>query len=90
MEAIDHEARALIAALRAEHEGHTVLCTERWTESRKATHGLQEDVREVKGDVKAMRSVIDQSKGGWRVIALIGGCSAAIGGLAVKFVPFLR
>lgn len=90
METVDHEARALIATLKAEHEGHIVLCTERWTESRKATHGLQEDVREVKGDVKAMRSVIDQGKGGWKIIILVGGCATAIGGLAVKFLPFLR
>lgn len=45
---------------------------------------LEKDVNEVKGDVKAIRATIDSASGGWRMLLVIGGISAAIGGFITK------
>lgn len=50
---------------------------------------VREDMGEIKDDVKAIRTVIDQTKGGWKVMAMVSGLSAAFGGLVVKLAPLL-
>lgn len=50
---------------------------------------VREDIMEIKGDTKAIRSVIDQTKGGWKMMAMVSGLSAAFGGIIVKIAPFL-
>ena len=44
---------------------------------------LNETVDRIATDVAAMKSTMDQAKGGWRVVLLVAGVSGAIGaGLA--------
>ena len=50
---------------------------------------VKEDVREIKNDVKNILNFVNQTKGGWKTIALISGCSSAFTLFAVKFLPFL-
>ena len=49
---------------------------------------LENDVHEMKSDIKAIRATLDNATGGWRMFLLVGGVSAAVGGLLVKLVSF--
>ncbi len=48
---------------------------------------LEKDVTEMKGDIKEVLKTLDKASGGWRVFMLVGGVSAAIGGLIAKMLP---
>lgn len=50
---------------------------------------IEETLGEVRADVKALRSLAEGAKGGWRTLMIVGGIGTAIGGALVKFVPFL-
>ncbi|MBU0724381.1 MAG: hypothetical protein KJ904_08690 [Alphaproteobacteria bacterium] len=39
----------------------------------------REDITEMKSDVKAIRATLAEARGGWRVMVLLGGGSAALG-----------
>lgn len=39
----------------------------------------REDMAELKLDVKAIRSVLAEARGGWKLLMLLGGAAAAIG-----------
>jgi hypothetical protein len=45
---------------------------------------LEEDVSEMKGDIKAIRATLDKASGGWKMLMVIGGLSAAIGSFVTK------
>ena len=45
---------------------------------------LEKDVAEVKDDVKAIRATLDKASGGWRVLMMVGGASAAIAAFVTK------
>lgn len=40
---------------------------------------LEADMRELKGDVKAIRTTIDEAKGGWRMLLAVGGAAGMVG-----------
>lgn len=40
---------------------------------------LRDDVRKLQDTVNTMAAMMEQARGGWRVIALIGGVSGAVG-----------
>jgi len=50
---------------------------------------LQEDMTEVRTDVKAILAVLSEAKGGWRVVMLVAGASSAFTMGAIKAIPFL-
>lgn len=50
---------------------------------------MERDMKEMRGDVKTLLALVNQTKGGWKVILLIGGISGAVGALLGKFLPFL-
>lgn len=39
-------------------------------------------------ELAKINSTLSEAKGGWRMMMLVGGISAAIGGLIVKLFPF--
>lgn len=41
---------------------------------------LENMVRDMSDDIRAMRDILEQSKGGWRVMLFIGGAAASAGG----------
>lgn len=45
---------------------------------------FEEDMSEMKGDVKAIRATLDETKGSWKMLLMVGGFAAAIGGLITK------
>jgi len=45
---------------------------------------LEQDIAELKGDVKAIRATLDKATGGWKVLMLVGGASAAIAAFVTK------
>ena len=47
------------------------------------------DDRVTRDDIKAIRSAIDQAKGGWKTLMLVGGLAGAVGALVAKVIPFL-
>ena len=50
---------------------------------------IEEDVTEVKSDVKQILSQLSGSAGGWKMLSLIAGGAAVVGGMIVKFIPAL-
>jgi hypothetical protein len=47
---------------------------------------LQEDMRSLKSDVAEIKEILNQTKGGWKALAILGGISATIGGVVAKVV----
>ena len=50
---------------------------------------IEEDVTEVKNDVKQILKELSGAQGGWRMLTLLGGGAAVIGGLVVKYIPII-
>ncbi len=46
---------------------------------------LEKDVAEMKGDIKSI-ATLDKASGGWKMLMLVGGLSAAIGGFMTKLM----
>ena len=40
-------------------------------------------------ELAKINSTLSEAKGGWRLLMLVGGASATVGGLIVKFFPFV-
>lgn len=54
---------------------------------------LEQDMSEMKSDVKAIRATLDETKGSWKMLLMVGGLAAAIGGFVTKVLsawPFQR
>jgi hypothetical protein len=49
---------------------------------------LQKQVSAMAVDMAAVRSLLDQTKGGWRVIIAVSGMTSVATMLAIKFLPF--
>lgn len=64
------------------------------TERRLATLEAQmrtmaNDHAEMRGDVRAIRDTLQQAKGGWRTLMMVGGAAGAVGAALGKLLPFL-
>jgi phage shock protein A len=40
---------------------------------------LESDIAEMKDDVKAMRQILAQAQGGWRMLMVVGGACGSLG-----------
>jgi hypothetical protein len=49
---------------------------------------LREQVSAMAEDMKAVRSLLDQASGSWRVIVAVAGITSALTVLAIKLLPF--
>jgi hypothetical protein len=49
---------------------------------------LSGQLDEVTKRLRALQTVLDQTKGGWYVLATAAGISGAVAALAVKMLPF--
>jgi len=47
---------------------------------------LETDVGEIKGDIKHILKTLDTATGGWKTLLMVGGFSAAVGGLVAKMM----
>lgn len=50
---------------------------------------LEQDMAELKSDIKFIRRKLDEAAGGWKVFMLVGGIGAAIGGILMKLMAFV-
>lgn len=50
---------------------------------------LEGDMSEVKTDIKSLLAIINQTKGGWKVIILVASVAGTAGALIAKALPFL-
>lgn len=50
---------------------------------------LEQDMETVMRDVSAIKSMLSEAKGGWRVLMLVAGAAGALGAFISKFIPFL-
>jgi hypothetical protein len=48
--------------------------------------GANKQIEELSKEITAMKSLIDQAKGGWKILIGVGAISAAIGGVVTKFL----
>jgi hypothetical protein len=51
---------------------------------------LEREMKEIKGDIKFIRQKLDQATGGWKVFMMVGGFSAAVGGVIVKLLSLVN
>lgn len=51
---------------------------------------LVKDMDEMKANVQAMRNLMEQSKGGWRVLVFLGGIVGTIGGVIGWFISHTK
>lgn len=65
------------------------------------TQGFERDIGRMEADIKNLTKAVEvltvkvddisttlsEAKGGWRLMVLLGGASATLGGLVVKFLP---
>lgn len=45
---------------------------------------LEQDMGELKSDVKFIRRKLDEATGGWRIFLIVGSAGAALGGFLFK------
>lgn len=50
---------------------------------------LEMDVTEMKADLRTISETLSEAKGSWRTLLAVAGFSSVVGGLLVKFLPFL-
>lgn len=50
---------------------------------------LEDDMTELKSDVKLILQELHTAKGGWKTLMLVGGMAGAVGAIVGKFLPFL-
>lgn len=50
---------------------------------------LEDSVSEMKADLKTISHTLSEAKGSWRTLLAVAGFSSVVGGLLVKFLPFL-
>lgn len=49
---------------------------------------MQRQIEEMASDMKAVRTMLDNAQGGWRVMVAVAGFTSAMTALAVKLLPF--
>lgn len=50
---------------------------------------LEASMVEMKADLKDISHTLSEAKGSWRTLLAVAGFSSVVGGLLVKFLPFL-
>lgn len=50
--------------------------------------GLEAELREIKGDVKAILALVNQARGGWKTLVVVGAVAGAAGALLTKLSMF--
>lgn len=51
---------------------------------------IEKDLHEMKGDVRAIRDVVVQTKGGWKVVTFVIACAGAVGAVVGWAVSLLK
>ena len=59
-------------------------------EARESRAEMRADVTALRGSVQQVLDQMNGWRGGWRVMVVVAGIAGTLGGLAVKFLPFLK
>ena len=59
------------------------------TEFKEMVGQANERIGDLKDEIAAMKSLIDQAKGGWKILVGVGTVSAAIGAIIAKIISFV-
>lgn len=51
---------------------------------------LVEDMKQVKACLGEIKATLSEARGGWRTLMIVGGASAAIGGLVANILHWLK
>ena len=49
---------------------------------------LSDQLDEMTKSLQALQTILDQTKGGWRVIVIVAGFTGAATAFVIKFLPF--
>ena len=49
---------------------------------------VKEDVTEMKSDLRDIRDILAQAKGGWKTLVLVAGIAGVMGAAATKLMAF--
>lgn len=50
---------------------------------------LEQDMAELKSDIKFIRQKLDHAAGGWKVFMMVGAAGAALGGILLKLADMV-
>lgn len=50
---------------------------------------VEDAYRSQSADIKAILTTLNEAKGGWKALMIVGGISGAVGALAAKLLPFI-
>lgn len=50
---------------------------------------LEEQVAEMRADLRAVRDMLNEARGGWKLMLAVAGFAGTAGALIAKFLPFL-
>lgn len=50
---------------------------------------VEQDIVELKADVRIIRDTLLEARGGWKLFMMVGGFSAAAGAMVGKFLPYI-
>lgn len=50
---------------------------------------VEDDIAEIKADVKMVLKQMAEAQGGWKMLMMVGGASATLGGLLATYLPKL-
>jgi len=48
---------------------------------------MRADHKLMAADIRVIRETLQEAKGGWKALMIVGGAGATLGGLLVKFLP---
>ena len=50
-------------------------------------NALESEMREIRDDVKQVLAILNQTRGSWKTLVIIGGISGSIGAVLAKLIP---
>lgn len=50
-------------------------------------NALESEMREIRDDVKQVLAILNQTRGSWKTLLVVGGISGAAGSLLTKLAP---
>lgn len=71
------------------HEGQIEALEQRMETLDADLREMRADMRRIFEKLEAINSTLSEAKGGWKVLMLVGGCSAVVGGVIFKIGSYL-
>jgi uncharacterized membrane protein YccC len=81
-ESMKEQAASHERQMRAQQEQYIRIISE----FKEMVASANKQITELKDEIGHMKSLIDQAKGGWKILIGVGAISAAIGGFLTKFL----